>query len=442
MKNISIFGTSSDAGKSTISWVIGKLIQRYGYSVAPFKAQNVSNNAHIADDGSEISIAQHFQAKALEVKTSWHNNPILLKSGRGNSASLILRGRAITTKDVREYYHDLDKLKPIVDEAFEYLVDRYDVVVAEGAGSPVELNLMDKDLSNIYVATKFNTKIILIADIEKGGVFASVYGVYHLLPKELRENIIGVVINKFRGDMTLFDKGVEIIESEFKIPVLGVVPYRKFNLGFEDSQSLLNYNQNCKKSKKRVAIIAYPTMSNYNDFEPLIAKSDICIEFVKSNINLSEYDTIILPGSKLVISDLNWLKNSGLFSQIRELHEKSKTKIIGICGGYEMLHRYIIDSDAIESSKAIKIEALGIIDADIIFQKEKIVKKDAHKYEIHHGVSTKYNSDYSKELVYGTFTHGFFVDEWFIEYEKKEIDAFCDEIGKYLDMDRIIKCIS
>ncbi len=159
-----------------------------------------------------------------------------MKSGRKSSVSLIVNGKVIQDKDVREYYRDLDELKPIVAKAFRYLDSRYDCIIAEGAGSPVELNLMDKDLSNIFIASTFNTKIILVADIEKGGVFASIWGVYNLLPKKLRENVIGVIINKFRGDLTLFDKGIKIIEEEFKIPVLGVLPYIPFNLGFEDSQ--------------------------------------------------------------------------------------------------------------------------------------------------------------------------------------------------------------
>jgi len=442
MKNISIFGTSSDAGKSTLSWVIGRLLQERGYLVAPFKAQNVSNNAHIADDNSEISIAQHFQAKALGVQTSWHNNPVLLKSGRGSSASLIIKGKALATKDVREYYKDLDMLKPVVDEAFEYLDKHYDIVIAEGAGSPVELNLMDKDLSNIYIASKFNTKIILVADIEKGGVFASIYGVYHLLPPQLRDNVIGVIVNKFRGDMSLFDEGVRIIEQEFGIKVLGVVPYTPFNLGFEDSQSLKNYTQECNQAKEKIAVIAYPTMSNYNDFEPLLADDNKCVEFVTSNINLSNYDTIILPGSKLLAKDLKWLKQNGLFAQIQHLAKDTDISIVGICGGFEMLHNYIIDSDAIESTKPIKEEGLKLIDANIVFQKEKILKKSSHTYEIHHGVSTKYNNDYQQGNIYGTFRHGLFVDEKFLEYEQNKIQEFVSTLKPYLDIDRIVECIS
>ena len=441
MYNISIFGTSSDAGKSTLTWVVGRILQDAGYTIAPFKAQNVSNNAHVADDGSEIAIAQHFQAKALGVPTSWHNNPILLKSGRGNSASLIVGGKAVETKDVRAYYRDLDTLKPIVKEAFEWLDARYDLVIAEGAGSPVELNLMKKDLSNIFIASEFNTRIILVADIEKGGVFASVYGVYHLLPEALRKNVTGVIINKFRGDMSLFDEGIRIIEEEFGIPVLGVLPYEPFNLGFEDSQSLKNYAQNCKKATKHIAVIAYPTMSNYTDFEPLLANPGCCIEFVSSNIDLSGFDTLILPGSKLVLQDLAWLKESGLFQQIQTLHHQGEIEIIGICGGYQMLFEHLADTYCIEVQSPTTVEGLGLIEGEIVFQKEKILKKEGHRYEIHHGTSTSHPTHYQKENLYGTFSHGLFVDEWFEQYEKERIAHFTETMQAYLDIKRILQSV-
>ena len=441
LNNISIFGTSSDAGKSTLTWVIGRILQEHGYTVAPFKAQNVSNNAHVANDGSEIAIAQYFQAKALGVPTSWHNNPILLKSGRGSSASLIVGGKSVSDKDVREYYRDLDTLKPIVKEAFKTLDRAYDCVIAEGAGSPVELNLMDKDLSNIYIATEFNTKIILIADIEKGGVFASIYGVYHLLPKSLQTNVIGVIINKFRGDMSLFDKGVEIIEKEFGIAVLGVLPYEPFNLGFEDAQSIINYTQNCEKATRHVAVIAYPTMSNYTDFEPLLADPHTCVEFVTANIDLSGFECIILPGSKRVIEDLKWLKKTRLFEQIQKHHKAKSIHIIGICGGYQMMHEAIVDDIGIEVEVPTKVKALGFIEGEIYFQQEKILKYYGDTYEIHHGISTTHPNVYRSDNLYGTFSHGLFIDDWFKSYEKESIDTFSQKMISYLDTQKILKNI-
>ena len=445
MKNISIFGTSSDAGKSTITFVIAKIIQDLGYLVAPFKAQNVSNNAMVADDGSEIAIAQYFQAGVLDVPTSYHINPILLKSGRKSSASLIVNGKVVKDKDIHEYYRDLDILKPAVREAFEYLDMRYDCVVAEGAGSPVELNLMSKDLSNIYIATEFNTKIILVADIEKGGVFASIWGVYNLLPKQLRENVIGVIVNKFRGDLALFDEGICIIENEFNIPVLGVLPFIPFNLGFEDSQSLMNYQQENNPKAKRIGIIAYPTMSNYNDFEPLIANPNSSVEFIRSNINLESFDQIILPGSKLVMQDLTWLKELGLFTQLQTL----KVDILGICGGYQMMFCNIIDHEAIESEIPTTMQGLGLIADDIIFQKEKIVKRERYilfgtevmGFEIHYGISQKYPLSYQKENIKGTFVHGLFDSEVFELYKKETINSFVESMRERLNVERIMGSI-
>jgi adenosylcobyric acid synthase len=442
MHNISIFGTSSDAGKSTITFVIGKILQEAGYSVAPFKAQNVSNNSHVADDGSEIAIAQYFQADVLGVKTSYHLNPILLKSGKGNKASLILNGKVVADKNVLEYYRDLDTLKPAVQEAFEYLDKKYDCVVCEGAGSPVELNLMDKDLSNIFIADEYNTKIILVADIEKGGVFASIYGVYNLLPKKLQKNVIGVIVNKFRGDMSLFDKGRDIIENEFGIPVLGVLPYTPFNLGFEDSASLKNFTQDCSKSTRKIAVIAYPYMSNYNDFEPLISDTNTCVEFIDTNISLDSYDCIILPGSKMVLKDLEWLKNSGLFTQIQKLEKKAKNHIVGICGGYQMLFENIIDNECIEVSTPTKKKGFGFIDDDIIYQKKKVLKKDGDIFEIHHGVSKKYPNGYKTQHIYGTFNHGLFVDDWFRKHKQNIVKEFMDTMKENLDIQRIINSVS
>ncbi len=463
MKNLSIFGTSSDAGKSTITFVIAKILQDMGISTIPFKAQNVSNNAFVCDDGSEIAVAQYFQATVLGMPTSYHLNPILLKSGRGNTASLIVEGKVVTNKDVREYYRDLDLLKPAVNRCFNYLNEKYDCVVCEGAGSPVELNLMDKDLSNIYMADEFNTKIILVADIEKGGVFASIYGVYHLLPPKLRKNIIGVIVNKFRGDMSLFDEGVRIIEEDFKIPVLGVLPYIPFNLGFEDSLSLKNYTQKRKSSIIKVAVIAYPYMSNYNDFEPLIADESIELEFVESNISLKRFDMIILPGSKLVIKDLKWLKETGLFDKIKNYSKK----IVGLCGGYEMMFEKLYDRYALESDQKSIEEGFSFIDDKIIFEKAKTLKKANYEisnckiegFEIHHGQSQKYPLFYENNEIFGTFIHAFFdndnirnrvfkkINSNYKEfnykvYKQNEIDSFILNLKQRLDVKKIVEAIN
>lgn len=444
--NISILGTSSDAGKSTLTFVIGKIIQEQGYTVAPFKAQNVSNNAIACEDGSEIAVAQYFQAEVLKVPQNHLLNPILLKSGSGNNASLIVNGKAVKEQDIYSYFRDINQLKPSVKASFETLDSLYDCIVAEGAGSPVELNLMDKDLSNIYIAETFQTKIILVADIEKGGVFASIWGVYNLLPKALQKNVIGVIVNKFRGDMCLFDEGIEIIEAQFGIPVLGVLPYTPFNLGFEDSQSLMNYQQSSQPNAKRVGVIAYPTMSNYNDFEPLIADEKMAVEFIQSNQLLDKYDLIILPGSKRVMKDLAWLKSIGLFEQLQE----RRKEILGICGGFEMMFEQLIDSQLIESDEVMIMEGLGFIDDEIHFETEKIVRRGSYElfgqkvngFEIHHGVSQKYPLYYEKGHIKGTFVHGLFNDAKFEVYKEKHIKAFVDTMKERLDVKRLMESVS
>lgn len=460
MKSISIFGTSSDAGKSTLTFVIAKIIQDVGYTVAPFKAQNVSNNSRVTDDGSEIAIAQYFQAEVLGIPTSYHLNPVLLKSGRGNRASMIVKGKVVEDKDVREYYRDLDLLKPAVDECFEYLQSHYDCVVCEGAGSPVELNLMDKDLSNIYIATRFKTKIILVADIERGGVFASIWGVYNLLPEALRANVIGVIVNKFRGDMSLFDEGVKIIEERFGIPVLGVLPYGHLNLGFEDSASLMNYSQNKTNTKITLGVIAYPTMSNYNDIEPLIADEEVMVEFITANVALESYDLILLPGSKLVIQDLRWLKSVGLYERLR----KRIKPIYGICGGYQMMFQHIDDPHAIESEHPDGEEALGWIEDTIVFKKEKKLSKGSYLlfneavkgFEIRHGQSQKNQLWFKDHQIRGSFVHAVLENDSFrtryfqslnpayigYDFQNRKhqiLDQFIHECRQKLDIQRILK---
>jgi adenosylcobyric acid synthase len=416
MATLSIFGTSSDAGKSTLTWILGALLRREGLSVAPFKAQNVSNNAAVADDGSEIAYAQYFQARVLQTPTSWHNNPVLLKSGTHNAASLIVRGKAAGNTETGAYYRDIDTLKPAVDEALRYLNERYDCVLAEGAGSPVELNLMSIDLSNIYVADTTDARIVLVADIEKGGVFASVYGVMHLLPEKLRRNLVGVIVNKFRGDMRFFDEGVRIIEERFGLPVLGVMPHMPLNIGFEDSQSLRNYAQDCRRAKRRVGIVAYPTMSNYTDFEPLLNDETVCAEFIDYNRSLEGFDTIILPGSKRVIADLRWLKSNGLFENIRNTLKRNKTKLTAVCGGYEMLFREIFDPYGIEGEAGEREKGFGFIDDTVTLQRQKILKRDGARYQIRHGTASHTPDTYESEHIYGTFWHGSFEDA---SYQKR-----------------------
>ena len=456
-KHLSIFGTSSDAGKSTLAFALTYLLHQHGLKVAPFKAQNVSNNSQVCDQGGEIAIPQYFAAESIGLETTPLMNPVLLKSGRENKASLILNGYSSSEQDVKEYYAKLDTLKPLVKKAFETLNSHYDHIVAEGAGSPVELNLMDKDLSNIYIASEFNTKIILVADIEKGGVFASIYGVYNLLPKSLKDNVIGVIINKFRGDATLFDKGKEIIEQEFGLRVLGLIPYKAFNLGFEDSASLINYTQHKPQSKINIAIIKLPHISNFTDFEALINDQEVLVSFIDSLSHLNSFDLLIIPGSKRTISDLRWLKTLGLEEALQNYHGI----LVGICGGYEMLFETLFDEHGLEEEILTRESGLGHIPQTLCFEKEKILRKGNYEqfnlslqgYEIHHGsASSEY---FQKDNVYGSFLHGLFDNDNFRHllfskinpdykgynfktFKAEKIDAYCSFIYEYIDLEYII----
>ncbi len=459
MNSLSIFGTSSDAGKSTLSFAITYLLHHRGIKVTPFKAQNVSNNSQVTDVGGEVAIPQYFASQAIGIKTTPSINPILLKSGAKGKSHIILNGKSVSNTDVWSYYRDIDRLKPVVKKAFKELAKEYDCIVAEGAGSPVELNLMDKDLSNIYVADKFNTKIILVADIQRGGVFASIYGVYNLLPKKLRKNIIGVIVNKFQGDMRLFDEGVKIIENDFGIKVLGVVPFKPFNLGFEDSASIMGYTQDISKAIIKVGVIKLPHISNFTDFEPLIVDDEVELSFISNPSEASSCDVLVLPGSKLVIDDLAWLRKRG-FEKI--FQDKTKT-IVAICGGYEMMFEQILDDANIESNQTIT-KGFARFKGDVVFQKDKIVQKGTYRlfrcivdgYEIHNGIAKKRCKQ--KTNLYGTFVHGLFdSDEFreklffsidknykgynFKEYKAKAIKEFASHIDEHIDMDFIEKVL-
>ena len=457
MNSLSIFGTSSDAGKSTLSFALTYLLHKRGVKVAPFKAQNVSNNSKVCDDGKEIAVAQHFAAEAIGIPTSYTMNPILIKSG--NSAHLIINGEAAADMELHEYFKNINSLKPHVKKAFKKLRKEYECIVAEGAGSPVELNLMDKDLSNIFVAQEFGTKIVLIADIERGGVFASIVGVLALLPKDLKKNVIGVIINKFRGDITLFDDGITILEERFGIKVLGIVPYKPFNLGFEDIQSLQNYTQNHTKTIIKAAVIKLPHISNFTDFEPLVADEQIELSFITNPSEALHVDLLILPGSKKVAEDLEWLLAMGF----EEILKSKKRTIVAICGGYEMMFERILDPLHVESNRE-EIKGFARFEGDVVFKEKKVLKKESYEifdcnvqgYEIHNAVAKK-DSRKHKNL-YGTFVHGFFESDAirfklfsklnknyqgynFAEYKKRSIEEFALHVGENIDIDFIHKAL-
>lgn len=430
-----------------------------GVKVAPFKAQNVSNNSAVTQEGREISRAQCFQAEAARVEPSYLFNPVLLKSHGNGSVQVIINGLVYQNQAIAEYYAGIDLLKDQVRQAFSLLQQRHDLVIAEGAGSPVELNLLQQDLSNTYIANTFETQNILVADIERGGVFASIYGTLELMDPVMRRNLIGVVINKFRGDRRFFDDGEKIIAERFGVRVLGVLPFKPLNIDMEDSQSLRNYQQRLHDVKLRIAVIAYPGLSNYNDLDVLMADEELDIELIHAFRPLHGYDMLLLPGSKTVIRDLRWLKAQGLFTEIQHF----KKPIFGLCGGYQMLCRQLLDPDALEHDTASEEMGLGLIDDCVVYQNPKILSRGQYPlfsypaiegYEIHCGRMTKFPLYYQDGQIAGTHIHGVFDDDEFRSayfkainpayrgyaygtYREQAIQNFADCVAEHLDIDVI-----
>jgi len=463
MKPLAVFGTSSDAGKTTLVMALCRIFADRGLKVAPFKAQNVSNNSAVTKEGREISRAQCLQAEAARVEPSYLFNPVLLKSHGNGSVQVIVNGLVYQNQSIAAYYAEIDRLKAEVQQAFSRLQQDYDLIVAEGAGSPVELNLLNKDLSNTFIANRFNTKNILVADIERGGVFASIYGTLELMDPVMRSNLIGVVVNKFRGDRRFFDEGEKIIHERFGVPVLGVLPFQPLNIDMEDSQSLSNYRQRLGNAKIRVAVIAYPGLSNYNDLDVLMADPELYVELIHDYRPLESFDMVLLPGSKTVIRDLHWLKNQGLFKGIQQFNKP----VFGICGGYQMLCQSLHDPDALEHDIAIVEMGLNLIDDTVIYQSPKILKRGQYPlfsykaisgYEIHCGRMDKYPLYYQGGFACGTHVHGVFDDDAFrtdyfkainphyqgyayADYREAEIQGFADMVEKNLDITAILQTL-
>lgn len=463
MKPLAIFGTSSDAGKTTLVMALCRIFADRGLKVAPFKAQNVSNNSAVTLEGREISRAQCFQAEAARVEPSYLFNPVLLKSYGNGSVQVIVNGLVYQNQAIADYYAEIDRLKEQVKQAFSLLQQNYDLVIAEGAGSPVELNLLQKDLSNTYIANTFNTQNILVADIERGGVFASIYGTLELMDPVMRSNLIGVIVNKFRGDRRFFDDGEKIIAERFGVPVLGVLPFMPLNIDMEDSQSLRNYRQRLNDVKIRIAVIAYPGLSNYNDLDVLMADEELDIELIHGYRQLQSFDMLLLPGSKTVIRDLQWLKAQGLFREIQHFNKP----IFGLCGGYQMLCRQLHDPDALEHEIACIETGLGFIDDCVVYQNPKILTRGLYQlfsypairgYEIHCGRMAKYPLYYRDGRVSGTHIHGVFDDDRFRgdyfkainpdykgydygDYREKAIQGFADCVEEHLDINAILQAL-
>ncbi|MBI5207496.1 MAG: cobyric acid synthase [Candidatus Firestonebacteria bacterium] len=442
-KSIQICGTGSGVGKSIIVAGLCRIILQDGYKVCPFKAQNMALNSFVTYEGGEIGRAQAVQAQASLLEPCVDMNPILIKPTSNTGAQIIVYGKPIGNMTAREYHNYKIKAKKKVMSSFNRLKKKFDIIVIEGAGSPAEINLKAHDIVNMKMAEAANAPVILVGDIDKGGVFAWLVGTLELLNKNERKRIKGFIINKFRGDKSLLKPGIDFLEKKTGIKVLGVVPYFKdIKIPEEDSVILENKKNIRKKNKMKViniAVINLPRISNFTDFDALENEPDVNLYYVNTKDDLANPDVIIIPGTKNTIKDLQWLKNSKIADKIRLILRLNHLSVlIGICGGYQMLGMKICDSHNVES-KCKEIEGLGFLPMITNFEIEKTLCQVKAKeissnhmvtgYEIHHGRTEhikkcapllkiierqgKKNSDFDGTIIdngkiWGTYLHGIF----------------------------------
>ncbi|MFD1954445.1 cobyric acid synthase [Paenibacillus thailandensis] len=373
-------GTASDVGKSIITAALCRIFKQDGWRVAPFKSQNMSLNSYVTWDGREIGRAQGMQADACGILATTDMNPILLKPVREMASQVVVHGKPLRDYDAREYRERyLPTAERIVCEALDRLRSAYDVVVLEGAGSPAEINLKDRDIVNMRMAGWADAPVILVADIDRGGVFASIVGTMELLEPEERERVVGFVINKFRGDPALLQPGLDWLEVRTGKPVIGVLPYMpRLDLEDEDSLSLDNRRTADEQDEETaakldgfldIAVIRLPRISNFTDIDPLRAEPDVKVRFVGSGEAWGCPDAVIIPGSKNTVEDLEWLRTSGLAARIKR-HAEDGGFLAGICGGYEMMGRKLLDPLGVESDRG-EAEGLGLFPFHIRFAERK-----------------------------------------------------------------------
>ena len=371
MATLMIQGTSSDAGKTTLVTALCRLMQRRGITVAPFKPQNMALNSAVTKTGDEIGRAQALQAKACGIEPTTDMNPVLIKPTSDTEAQVIVNGRVAFNLGAKEYHHYKQTVFPEVLKAYYRLQQQYDVVLVEGAGSPAEINLRDNDIANMGFAEVVDCPVILIADIERGGVFAQCVGTLELLSQSERDRIHGFVINRFHGDMKLLDSGLRWLEEKTKKPVLGVLPFvEDLYLSAEDG---IDYQQHTTKhSAFKIIIPLLPRISNHTDFDVLRLMPEIDVQFIKPNQKIPAADLIILPGSKNTIADLIWLREHGWEKAIKR-HVRFGGKVMGICAGLQMLGETISDPFAVESTAGSN-QGLDLLDVKTVLQKSKQLK--------------------------------------------------------------------
>ncbi|QFR68050.1 cobyric acid synthase [Furfurilactobacillus rossiae] len=391
-KAIMFQGTASDAGKSWVAAALCRVLEKRGLKVVPFKSQNMALNSFITKRGYEMGRAQVFQAEAAKREPDVRMNPILLKPSTDKDSQVIIMGKVYGDLDAVTYQAFKPQLKNRLSQVYDELANENDVVVMEGAGSPAEINLNENDIVNMGMARIADAPVILVADIDKGGVFASIYGTIKLLPKEDQQRIKGIIINKFRGDKTLLESGNKMIEKLTGVPVIGVLPMSDADLDEEDSVDLVNKSKVFDASKDiDIAVLSLGKISNFTDFHSLSLQPDVSVRYVNRVTELGVPDLLIIPGSKNTNEDLKLLREDDFPEAIQRAHNQG-TEIVGICGGYQILGRKLLDPEHIES-EIEEQDGLGLLDTVTTFHDVKTTVQssaragqyDLHGYEIHMG---------------------------------------------------------
>lgn len=497
MAKIMIQGTASSVGKSILVAALCRIFKQDGYKVCPYKSQNMSLNSYITLDGKEMGRAQVLQAYASGLEPEVYMNPILLKPTTDKKCQVIVNGEVYCNSSAQEYHNMKLEFSNMLKKQFQELEKKFDVIVIEGAGSPAEINLRDRDIVNMGLAELVDAPVLLAGDIDKGGVFAALAGTILLLSDEEKKRVKGTIINKFRGDVEILKPGIDMIEDIIKIPCMGVVPY--FKLQLEDEDGAVEFNKKVTNVID-VAVIKLPHISNFTDFDALKIEEDVSVRFIENKEEFGSPDLVIIPGSKNTIDDLLFMRNNGLEALIKDYSKKGL--LIGICGGYQMLGNLIKDPYEMETSKG-SINGMELLDVETVFEKEKvktrveaelisskIIKDDIYQtinhkeavygYEIHMGISSygcnaeplfeihnkngeecslKDGAINADRNVMGTYIHGVFDSTHFREYianlirdkkgisrkpahtyenlREKELDKLADIVRRSLNMKNV-----
>lgn len=490
-KPIMVQGTTSNAGKSFLAAALCRIFRQDGHTVAPFKSQNMALNSFITADGLEMGRAQVMQAEAAGIVPTVQMNPILLKPTNDTGSQVIVNGQVRGVMSAREYFAFKKQLIPDVMQAYQTLADRHEIIVLEGAGSPAEINLKQEDIVNMGMARMAGAPVLLCADIDKGGVFASLYGTVALLEPEERARIKGLIINYFRGDKTILDPGVKMLEELTGIPVVGVVPHLQVDLDDEDSLTE-RFDRSGGRGLVDIAVVRLPRISNFTDFNSLSRIPEVSLRYVKSASQLGSPDAVILPGTKNTMEDLRWLRQSGMEAAILK-HAAAGGAVVGICGGYQMLCRTISDPEGVEAGGDMR--GMGLLEADTVFLGEKEQTRVGGRmehacgvfrelngvpftgYEIHMGQTSgqtnlsrmeqdgKIKTDgMARENVWGSYVHGIFdqvefarafvscllrakgldpaqgVEDW-EDYKQRQYDLLADGVRQSMDMEKIYRIL-